>query len=249
MSAPNVSIVEATVDHSQFLARVVLAASRSQLDRGPFDIAFRLDETEVLDILEWVVLSDLMSNAHFSKFLVAEVDGVPIGALAGSDPGEAGLLPLGAALADAYTGLGYDEADLAAMMARIEAVNSCFPPATPGTWIIEWVYVEPHHRGRGVCGQLMDKVLAVGADRGLRRAQISTFIGNDNATAAYEKAGFRVEARRRAQEFEDLLGVPGMVTMQGDLRAKSALAAWAGRTKLELALHASYPLAAIPVPW
>jgi ribosomal protein S18 acetylase RimI-like enzyme len=249
MTGLNISIVEGTVDHSRFLARVVLAASRSHLDRGPFDLAFRIDETELLDILEWAVLSDIICNCHFSKFLVAERDGEPIGALAGFDPGEHGLLPLGAALADAYCGLGYDEAELPAVMARIEAMNSCFPPASPGTWIIEWVAVEPAYRGLGVCGQLMDKILAAGADRGLRNAQISTYIGNDNATAAYEKAGFRVETRRRAQEFQALLGVPGLVTMRGNMRATGSLSQWASRAKLQIAFHVNYPLSATFIPW
>ena len=249
MDTSRLSIVDATVDHSQFLARAILAASRSQLDRGPFDIAFQTNETELLDILEWAVLSDLVSNCHFSKFLVAEADGEPIGALAAFDPGEADLLPLGAALADAYSGLGYDEAELPAMMARIEAMNSCRPPAKQGTWIIEWVAVEPPHRGIGICGQLMEKTLVVGAGRGLKRAQISTYIGNDNATTAYEKAGFRVETRRQSQEFQALLGVSGMVTMRGDLRARSSLPEWASRAKFQIAFHASYPLTAVPIPW
>lgn len=249
MGTSNISIVEATVDHSPFLARVALAASRSHLDRGPFDIAFQVDEAELLDILEWVVLSDLVSNCHFSKFLVAEADGEPIGALAGFDPGESDLLPLGAALADAYSGLGYDEAELPAVMARIEAMNSCFPPANPGTWIIEWVAIEPSHRRLGVSGKLMREILAVGADRGVRRAQISTYIGNDHATAAYEKAGFQVETRRRDQEFKALLGVPGMVTMRCDLAARSSLSDWATRTKFGIALHAGYPLTTIAMPW
>ena len=249
MAAPNISIVDATVDHSRFLARVVLAASRSQLARGAFDLAFQISEAEVLDILEWVVLSDLVSNCHFSKFLVAEEDGEPIGALAAFDPGEPGLLPLGAALADAYSGLGYDEDELPAAMARIEAMNSCAPPANPGTWIIEWVAVEPSHRGLGVCGDLMRGILDAGAARGLQHAQISTYIGNDRAAAAYAKAGFQMETRRRANEFQALLGVPGMATMKSDLRARRSLSEWASRTKFQIAFHVSYPLSAIPIPW
>ena len=201
---------------------MVLAASRSQLERGPFDIAFQTGETELLDMLEWVVLSDLVSSCHFSKFLVAEVDGEPIGALAAFDPGEPEFMPLGAALSDAYCGLGYDEANLPAVMARIEAMSSCLPPAKPGTWIIEWVAVEPSHRRQGVCGQLMAKILALGVGHGLSRTQVSTYIGNDSAVAAYEKARFRVETRRRDQGFESLLGVPGMVTMRGDLHEKNS---------------------------
>jgi hypothetical protein len=95
----------------------------------------------------------------------------------------------------------------------------------------------------------MDKILAVGADRWLQKAQVSTYIGNDTATATYEKAGFRVETKRSAQEFQALLGVPGLVTMRGDMRAVRSLSGWASRTKFQVALHMSYPLTTMPIAW
>lgn len=217
MAYSKVSIVRASPDHSQFLARAILAASRSQLPRGPFDLALELNDADLLDILEWMALSDLVSNCHFSKFLVAELDGAPAGALAAFDPAEHDLLPVGAAMSDAYGGLGHDEGGLPQIMGRIEALHRCFPAASPGTWTVEWVAVEGQHRRHGICSRLMDAILAEGAARTLRKAQISTYIGNDAAIAAYERAGFRTAQERRDPAFSDLLGVPGMVTLMRDL--------------------------------
>ncbi len=249
MQAKRVSIVPANVDHSSFLARVVLDASRSQLDRGPFDIALRLDELEVLDILEWMVLSDLITNCHFSKFFVAEADGKPIGALAGFDPGDPDLFPLGAALSDAYCSLGYRESELPAVVERVHVLGRCFPPASPGTWIVEWVAVDAVYRNRGVCGQLLREVLAAGADQGLRKAQISTYIGNVGATTAYERAGFEIDAVRRDPGFEALLGIPGMLTMQRDLPTRGVLSTLKKLGSVPLVFEASYPLSTMPIPW
>jgi len=212
-----VAVVQATPDDSLFLAKVILAASRSHLARGPFDIALRLDESELLDILEWMTLSELECNCHFSKFLVARLDDEPVGALAAFDPAESDLLPVGAALADAYTGLGFDEADLPAVIDRIDALRRCFPTALPGTWTVEWVAVEPVHRRHGVCARLMDAILADGAALGLRAAQISTYSCNGEAIRAYGRAGFRVDRERHDPEFASILGTPGMITMMREL--------------------------------
>jgi ribosomal protein S18 acetylase RimI-like enzyme len=242
------SIGPATIDHSTFLAKVVLSASRSQLKKGPFDLALRLDQGEVIDILEWMVLSDFVSTCHFSKFLVAEADGEPIGALAAFDPAETDLLPMGAALSDAFIGLGYNEADLSAVMARVEAMNSCITPAAPGSWTVEWVAVKEAYRGLGICGELLSGILARGMERGLRTAQVSTYLGNDRALSAYKSAGFEIETRRRDQRFEALLGVPGMVTMRRELhqRTSQSTAGLISRLK-SIVVHASYPMTAVSI--
>jgi ribosomal protein S18 acetylase RimI-like enzyme len=210
-------ISEATPDHSPFLAEVILSASRSQLERGPFDIALGLEGRDLLDILEYMSLSDFVGNCHFSRFFVAEVSGEPVAALSAYDPGESGLMPLGAALSDAYTALGHDEEKLPSVLQRIEAVQRCLPPAQPATWIIEWVAVEKAHRRQGIVGPLLQEALASGAQRGLRRAQVSTYVGNEAAIGAYAKVGFHIHCERHDRDFEALLGVPGMVTMVREL--------------------------------
>jgi ribosomal protein S18 acetylase RimI-like enzyme len=208
-----IRILEATPDHSPFLARVILSASRSHLDRGPFDIALGLETEDLLDVLEWMSLSDFIGNCHFSRFVVAEMSGEPVGALSAYDPGESGLFPLGAALSDAYSALGYDEEKLPSVLRCLEVVQRCLPPAQPGTWIVEWVAVENAFRRQGIVGHLLQQALGSGVRRSLLRSQVSTYVGNHAAIGAYEKVDFRIDRERRDPDFEALLGVPGMVTM------------------------------------
>lgn len=221
MPRSSVRILEATPDHSPFLARVILWASRSHLERGPFDVALGLDTPDVLDLLEYMCLSDLVGNCHFSNFLVAETSGEPVAALAAYDPGDSGLSPLGAPLSDAYSALGYDEDKLPVVLGRLEAVQRCLPRPQPGTWTVEWVAVEKSFRRQGIVGHLLQKALDTGGHRSLQRSQVSTYVGNQAAIDAYAKAGFSIDRERRDPALEDLLGVPGMVTMMRALQAPS----------------------------
>lgn len=218
-----VRILRATPDHSPFLARAILAASRSQLERGPFDIALGLDTEELLDLLEYMCLSDLVGNCHFSNFLVAEMSGEPVAALAAYDPGDSGVLPLGAPFSDAYSALGHDEEKLPFVLGCLEAVQRCMPPRQPGTWTIEWVAVEESLRRQGIVGRLLQEAFEEGGHRSLQRSQVSTYVGNQAAIDAYAKAGYRIDRERHDPALKSLLGIPGMVTMVRELPAASAL--------------------------
>lgn len=209
-----VSIVHARPEHAPFLARIILAASRSHLTRGPFDPALDLHDGDLLAVIEHMTRGDLVSNCHFSRFLVAETNGQPVGALAAFDPAEADLPPLSAALEVACAALGYGGQEIARMLARVHVLDTCFPAADPGTWTIEWVGVDESHRRRGICRQLLAAILAEGAHRGCRLAQVSTYIGNDAATAAYLDAGFLASREHRTAEFHALLGAPGLLIMR-----------------------------------
>lgn len=222
MPPSTVRIVRANPDHSPFLAQAILSASRSHLERGPFDIALGLDTPDVLDLLEFMCLSDLVGNCHFSNFFVAEMSGKPVAALAAYDPGDSGLLPLGAPFTDAYSSLGHDEKKLPFVLGSLEAVQRCMPPQQPGMWTVEWVFVEESLRRQGIVGLLLDKAFDAGAERSLQRAQISTYVGNQPAIDAYVKAGFRIDRERHDPALKALIGIPGMVTMVRELPLMSS---------------------------
>lgn len=211
------SIVHARPDHAPFLARIILAGSRSHLSRGPFDLALGLDDRDLLAVLERMALGDLVSNCHFSRFLVAEAEGMPVGALAAFDPAEEDLPPLSAALEAACTALGLSSREIARALARVHVLDTCFPAAYPGTWTIEWVGVLEVHRRRGICSQLLAAILAEGTHRACSLAQVSTYIGNDAAAAAYASAGFLASHEHRTPEFQALLGAPGLLIMRRNL--------------------------------
>ena len=77
------SIVKARHDHASFIAWVMLTAFRSHGTRGLWDIFLDADESQCLRYLEALTTSPTPHWAHFSSFLVAEVDGTPGAALSG----------------------------------------------------------------------------------------------------------------------------------------------------------------------
>ncbi len=179
-----------------------------------------------------MTLGDLACNCHFTRFLVAE-------ALAAFDPGEDGLPPLGAALLDACSALGHSSRKLATVAARIEALERCFPRGAPGTWIIEWVAVAEPYRRHGICGQLTYVILAEGARRGCCEAQISTYIGNDAAAAAYARSGFLAAREHRSVDLEHMLGHAPRSTIDAVVPAAGGSRYFHSRVSLSLAAASS----------
>lgn len=217
MQVSQFTVIDPDPDHSGFLAEVILAASRSQLEQGPFDLAFQAEKDELLALLEWMVLSDHVTSCHYSNFLIAEIEGKPIGALSLFDPSGPEVLPLGAALADACEGLGYEGDYPDQALRRLEALQRCLAPARRATWTIEWVAVAPTHRRLGIAGRLLGEAIAKTRSAGAEQLQVSTYVDNAAAIAAYQKAGFTALQERRDPAVERLLGTPGLVELIRDV--------------------------------
>src|SRR5690348_16956037 len=102
----------ATAADADFVAWVILTASRSQMPLGAWDHYVAGDETRVLAFLHRMVTQDVQSFCRWNGFLVAEVDGVPAAGLSGyssSDPAMANPAP---ALLAASRTLGWQETEL-----------------------------------------------------------------------------------------------------------------------------------------
>jgi GNAT superfamily N-acetyltransferase len=91
------------------------------------------------------------------------------------------------------------------------------PPDIGADFIVENVATLLEYRRRGLIGALMDELLEAARGRGCRLAQIMTYIGNDAATSAYEKSGFRFLDEKRCREVQEILGVPGFVRLTREL--------------------------------
>src|SRR5271165_6870801 len=85
---------------ADFLGWVSVAASRSQLTRGWFDIVLQRDNAFVLEFAKYLAVAKAVSWWHWSLFHVAEVDGVLASAMCGF--GDASVYSAsGAAMAEA----------------------------------------------------------------------------------------------------------------------------------------------------
>jgi translation initiation factor 4G len=209
-TAGGLKIVEAREDHIPFIAWVELAAGRSHLERGIWDLYTDRPEAETLRFLEALASTEARHFGHFTNFIVAEVDGTPAAALSGYFEAEQGMGDFMVGIAEANAKLGRSDADNEAGWRRAGSITLCTIEHVPGAWIVEWVATAPEFRRRGLVDRLMAEILDRGRARGATTADIGVFIGNDPAQRAYEKNGFALVGEARNATFEAAYGCPGV---------------------------------------
>jgi ribosomal protein S18 acetylase RimI-like enzyme len=217
VSALATRIRPATAADADFVAWVILTASRSQLPIGAWDHYVDADEASVLAFLHRMVTQDVPSFCQWDGFLVAEVDGVPAAGLSGYASSEPAMANPEPALIAASRAFGWTEAQHLAAGARLGAFLTCVIEPPPDTWIVEWVATRPAFRRRGLVHELLLAILDAGRRRGFARSQIMVFVGNTAARCAYERAGFVFTDDTRHPDFERLMGCPGIERLLRDL--------------------------------
>jgi ribosomal protein S18 acetylase RimI-like enzyme len=209
----NAKIRRGTPDDADFLAQVMMLASRGHLRRGVWDLIAGGSENNCLDYLRRLALSEPVSLCHYSSFIVAEQDGRPAAALCGFDPRAGGWQTLGTAMQNVQRELGWTQADEKASATRTAPIWQCTFDTLEGAWVIESVATLPEFRRRGLADALMAEILEAGRARDHRLAQLTILIGNVAARRAYEKAGFSVRDEKRHRDFEAALGAAGFMRM------------------------------------
>jgi ribosomal protein S18 acetylase RimI-like enzyme len=205
-----VRIVEARREQAEFLAWVMLTAHKSHLERGLWDFVVGGSEAERLRYLQALALTEQAHWAHYSTFIVAEVEGRPASALCGYFEAEHGTPSLVKAIPEANGVVGRTEDETAAGWQRAGSIILVAPEHAPGVWIVENVATLPEYRRRGLVDRLLVEIIDKGRDRGATVADIGVLIGNDPAQRAYEKAGFEVTGEKRHPEFEAVYKCPGI---------------------------------------
>jgi len=205
-------IVDARPEHAQFLARVILIAHRSHLERGLWDFLVGGSEAECLRFLDALTTTSQPHWAHHSTFIVAEVDGQPASALGGYFEAELGTETafIISAVREASGVVGRTEEDSIAGWQRAGSIAHVAPEHVPEAWVIENVATLPEFRRRGLADRLLAEILDKGRRRGATTADVGVLIGNDPAQRAYEKAGFAVIGEKRHPEFEAVYKSPGI---------------------------------------
>jgi ribosomal protein S18 acetylase RimI-like enzyme len=204
-----VKIVPATREHVPFVAWVMMAAGRSHLPVGLFDFLAGGDEANVLRYCETLATTEQPHFAHYTTFLVAEVNGVPAAGMCGYFEAEHGNVVQGILEANETLHRTPEEfAPCAAKAGTILLVSIGHGDVRP--WIVENVATKPEFRRQGLVERLMAAHLDRGRERGASTADIGVFINNDAAQRAYEKCGFAVIDEKRHPAFEAAYGTPGV---------------------------------------
>jgi len=208
----SVSTRRATERDIPFLGEVVLLASRSHLPKGVWDHALPDDDLR-RRFLEQLLVTGKASWCHWSKFRVAEVDGVPAAAMSGYAEDEPDMLAEDAAMTQAFGNIGIAPERQDTVFERIAPFLTCLMPPIGTPWIIEWVATLAPYRRRGLVDRLLREMLDEGRKRGRRRGQIMVIAGNVSAQRAYERVGFLVHEARYTPAFEAFIGARGLHRM------------------------------------
>ena len=208
----SIRIRRATESDLDLLTWVMLAASRSHLDRGIWEYLNASGEAATLSFLRHLATTDTVHMFQWSLFLVAELDGEPGAAMCAYDSSTQGF---DVALPElmAATAAEHIDTEDPEYVRRSDVMLSGFimdNPGPPGPrWVIENVATRPEMRRRGLVDGLLHQLLGHGRERGFEFAQISVFIENERARRAYMKAGFELLAEQRSDDWPAALGCPG----------------------------------------
>lgn len=209
---------DATEEDASFVAWVQLAAARGHVARGFWDLVLDGDEDTLVSEIAAVATAEARSFAHWSRFRIAEVDGIAAAGLSGYEPAEATDDLMIQAFMEAAERRKWSPALLADLSDRIAPFLTCVEPAPEDHWVVEWVATLPEYRGRGLVKRLLEEMLDRGRTRGFARAQISVLIGNTAAERAYQGVGFRKFDDRTHPAFESAIGEPGLRRMRMNLQ-------------------------------
>jgi ribosomal protein S18 acetylase RimI-like enzyme len=208
----SIHIRPATEGDLDLVTWVMLAASRSHLERGIWEYVNSSDEAMALAFLRRLATTDTVHLFHRSLFLVAELDGKPGAAMCAYDSSRQGFDVAFPEIATATAATGIDAQD-PDYVRRSGVLLSGFvmeDPGPPGPrWVIENVATRPEMRRKGLVDSLLHQLLGHGRERGFEYAQISVFIENERARRAYVKAGFEPLVEQRSADWPREIGCPG----------------------------------------
>jgi len=209
-----VSIRAAVPADAQFLAIAMQEADRGHTGIGSWDVMFPGPEERRLGLLARLACTSQRSYVHWSTFFVAEVDGHPVGSVAGYIPEEM--------TSETFVGACEEvlgrEAAAAALGIGEAWSRHYFSVNVPGdTLRVEWVYTDPAHRRRRVSASLLQHLIDQARGRGSATAHVGTYLGNAPAISTYRGAGFQEFAECRHVDYERRFKAPGTVSLRRPL--------------------------------
>jgi predicted GNAT family acetyltransferase len=198
----------AKVDDVSFIAWAILESSRAGKKQGVFDLIFSPAE-DISKMLETLIVHEIKTICHYSNFLIAEIDGEPVGALCGYDGYRLSWDKMSEALSSMGCKGNYKE--------RIASYLLCEPEIEKNTIILDFMVTKDEYRGLGVVKELVKKVLLNARLKGFRKAQTGIEIGSIETQLAYEKMGFTAKEQKKSDYYLKDFGRAGITRYVMDL--------------------------------
>ena len=216
------TIRPATSADSAFLAEAIIGAEKSNSDKLGLATLFDLGEEAVKALIVGMLGEEVDGcELSTSSFLIAEMDGHPAAAVAGWIEGLADEMP-SRLLKSNLIAFTFPKPSLAALQSRAAAIAGIQIERERGTFQVEYVYVRPEYRGKGLAASLIQRhwERALAGNTELRRSQVQAFGNNHTAIGAYAKLGFHIARTFRSEDpaTADLLPYTEKVLMEKQLR-------------------------------
>ena len=172
----NSAIRSATKQDADFLSWAILSAARSHLAKGWFDIVLEGSESSRHDFIRRLTLTPARSWWHYSRFFIAEVEGIPAATLCAFRAGDA--YPLSQqAMTEVARELGWSDLQQQAIWKRGAYIFACTLETGEDAWAIENVATLPLYRGRGLASQLLKRAVEEAQRSGARQMPSRSSLG------------------------------------------------------------------------
>jgi ribosomal protein S18 acetylase RimI-like enzyme len=176
-----------------FIADAILSAEKGGTEKASLSTLFNLPDEKTKTLL-YKVLSEEINGCELSlsSFLVADHNGIPVAATAGwIEEYEEGI-PSGRIKSNLLNFI-YPKENIKIALANASLINGLQLTREKNTLQIEYVFVSPEHRNKGLAGSLIRKHAANSllAFPELEKAQVQVFKNNNPAIKLYERIGFR----------------------------------------------------------
>lgn len=200
-----ITIKQATLEDAPFLAKMMLQASRAGKKHGLFDLLFGTnDKQEVLAALEKLVQTDARSHCHYRNFLIASVDGNPVGTLCSYEP----RIATREAFVSALSEIGYED-----IGEGLEILEDCDFEPNKRTLMFDFMEELEGFIDVGVLKALMQKSLLSARLKGYTIAQTIIEIGSLENELFYKKLGFKVVAQKECDLYKEKFGRSGLMLL------------------------------------
>jgi len=197
----NITIKQATTEDAEFLAQMMLQNSRAGKKDGMFDLIFATNDNKtILGLLQKLTQTQAKSHCHYKNFLVAKVDGKPVGTLCSYEP----RISTKEAFVNALKEIAVVDVEEA-----LDVIYSCRFDINKRTLMFDFMEELEGFMNVGVLNELMKKSLLNARLKGYTIAQTIIEIGSLESKLLYEKFGFKEIAQKECQFYREKFGRSG----------------------------------------
>jgi len=209
----DITIRPAVKEDAKPVAELIYLATLANAPVSALDIMFRESREQVLENIAWMFLNVEDNLNHYSRCLVAEIDGRVASSLY-LNTRENDTLPV---WRRTFHGMGYGDIDILGMLWRIRSYYRVKPSFLKGSLVIDNVATFPEFRRKGSVHLLFGRARDFAREKGFPRMELECQLGNTAARKAYEKEGFVVTTEKTHPSWERTFGTPGVMRMTLEL--------------------------------